>query len=512
MAKRLLLDESKLKKLHEIQNKGINPYPYTYNQTHHASQIQIHYHQLAPEASTTDKVSVAGRIMLKRVMGKASFFQIQDESGKIQLHLSQDHLGEESYELITKKTDIGDIIGVQGTIFRTKMGEITIKTEKAEMLCKSLLPLPEKFHGLKDIELKYRQRYLDLIMNPDVKTTFVKRSQMIKVIRDYFAQKGFMEVETPVLQTIYGGANAKPFVTHINAWNMKMYLSISPELHLKRLLVGGFEKVYTICKNFRNEDVDTTHNPEFTMLEIYQAYVDYTKMMEYLEEVYERACTQMHGSTKVKHNYKGEEVIIDFKAPWKRMTMLESIKHYANIDAQKMTIEHLLPILKQHKIEHSNDVTWGEAVSLLFEELVEHHLIQPVHITDHPVETTPLCKTHKTDKRLIERFESFCMGMEISNAYSELNDPVIQRALLEEQAEKLRAGGDENHPMDEDFVNAIEYGMPPAGGLGFGIDRMAIILTAVESIRDVILFPTMKPFVEEQAEAANEKNKETKKK
>ncbi len=286
---------------------------------------------------------------------------------------------------------------------------------------------------------------------------------------------------------------------------MKMYLSISPELHLKRLLVGGFEKVYTICKNFRNEDVDTTHNPEFTMLEIYQAYVDYNKMMEYLEQVYERSCIALNGSTNVKHMHNGEEVIINFKAPWKRMTMLESIKHYAKIDATKMTLEHLIPILKQHKIEYSDDVTWGEAVQLLFEELVEKHLIQPVHITDHPIETTPLCKAHREDKRLIERFESFCLGMEICNAYSELNDPIIQRELLEQQANALRAGGEENHPMDEDFVNAIEYGMPPAGGMGFGIDRMAIILTGVDSIRDVILFPTMKPIVEEISEKEAEK-------
>ncbi len=514
MAKRLELDVNKLRKLHELRNSGVNPYPYTFSQTHKSTEILTRYASLKNEEHAPVKdisPKVAGRIMLKRIMGKASFIHLQDELGRIQLYLSQDNLGEELYGLIIKKTDIGDILGVQGTVFRTKMGELTIKVTTAEILCKSLLPLPEKFHGLKDIELKYRQRYLDLIMNQDVKTVFVKRSKMIKVIRDYFIEKGFMEVETPVLQTIYGGANAKPFVTHINTWNMKMFMSVSPELFLKRLMVGGFEKVFTICKNFRNEDVDTTHNPEFTMLEIYQAYVDYKTMMEYLEQVYERACIAMHGSTKVKHMHKGEEVIIDFKAPWKRMTLLDAIKHYGKVDATKMTVEHLIPILKQHKIEYSKDLTWGEAVQRLFEELVEQHLIQPVHITDHPVETTPLCKTHQTDKRLIERFESFCIGMEISNAYSELNDPIIQRALLEEQAAKLRAGGEENHPMDEDFVNAIEYGMPPAGGMGFGIDRMAIILTGVESIRDVIFFPTMKPVVEEMSESEAQKKYRSKK-
>jgi len=497
MSKKIELDQNKVQKLKELNEAGINPFPYTYNQSHHAKSINETYSSLQPAEHTDVNVSVAGRVMLKRVMGKASFFHIQDQTGRIQIYLTQDNLGG-VYDIITKKTDLGDIIGIEGHIFKTKMGEVTVEATTAVILCKSLIMLPEKYHGIKDIELRYRQRYLDLIMTPETKQVFEKRSLMIRIIREYFTQKGFMEVETPTLQTVYGGANAKPFTTHINAWNMKMYLSISPELFLKRLLVGGFEKVFTICKNFRNEDVDTTHNPEFTMLEIYQSYVDYNMMMEYLEQVYEKACIALHGTTKVKQHYKGEEVELDFKAPWKRMTMNDAIKKYANIDVSKMSEKALKNIIEDKKIDYEGEFSWGLGVQLLFEECVEEHLIQPVHVIDHPKETTPLCKSCRYDNRLIERFESFCLGMEISNAYSELNDPILQRTLLEEQARQLRAGSSEAHPMDEDFVNAMEYGMPPAGGLGFGIDRMAIILTQQNSIRDVILFPTVKPIMDEE--------------
>ncbi|MEK6938405.1 MAG: lysine--tRNA ligase, partial [Nanoarchaeota archaeon] len=358
-------------------------------------------------------------------------------------------------------------------------------------------PMPEKFHGLKDVELRYRQRYVDLFVNPESREVFAKRSKMVKVIREFFYEKGFLEMETPTLQPIYGGANAKPFVTHINAWNMKMFLSISPELYLKRLVVGGFEKVFTICKNFRNEDADTTHNPEFTMLECYQAYVDYNTMMELMEQVYERACFAINGTTRVKHTHKGQEVELDFKAPWPRLSMLDALHKYGGIDARNMSKEDILDLVSQHNINFDGEFSWGLGVQLLFEHLAEEHLIQPVHIIDHPKESTPLCKVHREDTRLIERFESFCLGAELCNAYSELNDPILQRKLLEEQAAQLRAGSDEAHPMDEDFINCIEYGMPPTGGLGFGIDRMAIMLTGVESIRDVILFPTMKPIAED---------------
>jgi lysyl-tRNA synthetase class 2 len=423
---------------------------------------------------------------------------IMDETGKIQVYLKSEDVGDVKYKLL-KKLDIGDIIGIKGYIFKTKTGELTVYTQQFEILCKALRPLPEKFHGLKDPELRYRRRYLDLMMNRDVRETFKQRSVMVRSIRQFFHDKGFMEVETPALQVIYGGANAKPFETHINAWDMKMYLSISPELYLKKLIVGGLEKVFTICKNFRNEGVDRSHNPEFTMLECYQSWVDYDEMMRLLEQCYEQACIAMNGSTKVKQIYQGKEVELDFKTPWKRMTMLDGLKDLGGIDASKMSVSELKDQMLAYNIEYEDELTWGLGVQLLFEELVEDKLVQPVHIIDHPKESTPLCKAHRKDDRLIERFESFCMGMELSNAYSELNDPILQRKLLMEQAEELRAGAEEAHPMDEDFVQSIEYGMTPTGGLGFGIDRMAILLTGVECIRDVILFPTMKPVGEEKS-------------
>ncbi|MEK6950978.1 MAG: lysine--tRNA ligase [Nanoarchaeota archaeon] len=500
MIKKLEIDSEKRKKLQELRAAGLDPYPYTYDPTHQAREINEKYSSLKAGEHTTHKVTVAGRVLLKRVMGKASFFHLQDQTGKVQLYLQEDTLGKEKYELVTKKIDTGDILGVEGTLFKTKLGEVTINVSSYQLLAKSLLLLPEKYHGLQDIELRYRQRYVDLFVNPEIRQVFRKRSLMIQTVRDYFTQQGFLDVETPTLQTIYGGASAKPFLTHINAWDMKMYLSISPELFLKRLLVGGLDKVFTICKNFRNEDVDPSHNPEFTMLEAYEAYVDYTTMMEHMEKVYEKACVAINGSTTVKQKYKGEEVVLDFKAPWKRMTVLEAIKHYADIDVATMSSEHLQKMLLNKHIEWEGELTWGLGVSRLFEELVEDKLIQPIHIIDHPKETTPLCKAHRKDPRLIERFESFCVGMELSNAYSELNDPILQRQLLEEQQRQLHAGQKEAHPLDEDFLNALEYGMPPAGGLGIGIDRMALLLTGQDSIRDVMLFPTMKPREEEKGE------------
>jgi len=494
MLKNLQIDQNRVARIEELRKQGINPFPYTFHQTHHAKNINDKYAPLKEHEHTKDVVSVAGRVMLKRVMGGASFYHVQDQTGRVQIYAREDGMGAEKYELFTKKIDMGDIIGVEGIVFKTKKGEVTVEVKKFELLCKSLLTLPEKYHGLKDEELRYRQRYVDLFVNPDIKSIFFKRSEMIKVVRNYFIEKGFLDVEIPTLQTMYGGANARPFITHINTWNMKMYLSISPELYLKRLLVGGFEKVFTICKNFRNEDVDHTHNPEFTMLEVYQTYVDYNTMMTYMEEVYERSCIAMNGSTKVKQKYDGQEVILDFKAPWKRMTMLDAMKQFAKIDASKMDVKQIKETLEKHHIDWEGQLTWGIGVTRLFEELVEDKLIQPIHITDHPFESTPLCKRHRKDPRLIERFESFCLGMELSNAYSELNDPILQRKLLEDQHKELVAGAEEAHPLDEDFLQAIEYGMPPAGGLGFGIDRMAVILTGVDAIRDVILFPTVKPL------------------
>ncbi|MFH1669121.1 MAG: lysine--tRNA ligase [Candidatus Woesearchaeota archaeon] len=491
------LIKERVDKLAQLRERGVDPFPYSFEKSHSSISITGSYNHLNAEETTEDKVSVAGRVMQIRNMGKAAFMHIQDEQGKLQLYVRKDDIGEEPYKTV-KKLDIGDIIGAKGFVFKTKTGEISVHVNDFHILCKSLRPFPEKYHGLQDTEIRYRKRYLDLIFNPDVKEVFQKRSRMIEAIRTFFKNEGFMEVETPTLQTIYGGANARPFVTDINAWNMKMYLSISPELYLKRLIVGGFEKVFTICKNFRNEGVDKTHNPEFTMLECYKSWVDYTDMMRILEECYEFACMEVNGTTKVKHIYKGETVELDFKAPWPRMTMIDSIKRFADIEVKDLDLEGLKQLMTNYNIEYDGKLTRGTAIQLIFEELVEDKLVQPIHIIDHPKESTPLCKKHRQDPELIERFESFCLGAELSNAYSELNDPILQRELLEEQARELRGGAEEAHPMDEDFIEAIEYGMTPTGGLGFGIDRMAIALIGVDSIRDVILFPTMKPTGKEK--------------
>jgi len=491
------LIKDRIEKLKALRELGVNPYPYSFDKTHNAKDILDKYGDLKEEDKTMDKVSVAGRIMTLRNMGKACFTHIQDQTGKIQLYIRKDDVGADTYKLL-KKLDIGDIIGAKGTVFKTRTGETSVYVESFEILTKSLRPLPEKYHGIQDKELRYRKRYLDLIFNQDVKDTFRKRSRMIAAVREFFAKEDFMEVETPALQIIYGGANARPFVTHINAWDMKMYLSISPELYLKRLIVGGFESVYTICKNFRNEGVDKTHNPEFTMLECYKSWVDYNDMMRITEQCFEHACMKINGTTKVKHIYNDEEVEIDFKAPWPRLTMIDALKEHANIDVAPLDDEGMKQLLTNYNVEMEGQYTKGLATQLLFEELVEDKLVQPVHIIDHPKETTPLCKEHREHPDLIERFESFCLGAELCNAYSELNDPILQRKLLEEQAEELRGGADEAHPMDEDFVESIEYGMTPTGGLGIGIDRMAICLIGAETIRDVILFPTMKPVGKEK--------------
>ncbi|MBW2971938.1 lysine--tRNA ligase [Candidatus Woesearchaeota archaeon] len=492
------LIKDRVEKLGKLRELGINPYPYSFSKSHHAADIIGKYDsKLKPEEKTDDQVSVAGRVMQLRRMGKATFMHVQDATGKIQLYIREDDVGGDKYSLV-KLLDIGDIIGAEGKVFKTKTGETSVYVSGFDMLCKSLRPFPEKYHGLQDTELRYRKRYLDLIFNQEVKETFMKRSRMIDAVREFFRNKGFMEVETPALQLIYGGANAKPFVTHINAWDMKMYLSISPELYLKRLIVGGFEKVFTICKNFRNEGVDKFHNPEFTMLECYQSWVDYNDMMKIMEDCFEYACLKVNGSTKVKHIYNGKEVEIDFKAPWQRMSMTEALDKFAGVDVSPLDEEGIKQLLENYSIEYEGKLTRGLGIQLLFEGLVEDKLVQPIHIIDHPKESTPLCKAHRDDPALIERFESYCMGAELCNAYSELNDPVVQRVLLEEQAAELRGGAEEAHPMDEDFVEAIEYGMTPTGGLGFGIDRMAVCIIGTESIRDVILFPTMKPAGKEK--------------
>ncbi len=476
-------------KLKNLKESGINPFPYSFDKKNNAKELQENFSKLKKEEKTRKKASIAGRVMVSRIMGKISFFEIQDQTGRIQIYASKKTL--ENYNTL-KKIDNGDFIGVSGTIFKTRTGEITIDVKNFELLSKNILPLPSKWHGLKDDEIRYRQRYLDLISNPEVKEVFFKRAEIIKAIREFLDSKGFMEVDIPTLQTIYGGANARPFKTHINAWDMPIYLSISPELHLKRLLVGGFEKVYSLNKSFRNEGVDRTHNPEFTMLECYQAYADYTDMEKLTEDLYNYVAKKVLGTTKIE--YQGQK--IDLTTPWKKITMIDSLKKYAKIDINKLEDKQLQELLKKHKI-NLKPFNRGLAINELFEELVEDKLIQPTFIKDHPKETTPLCKQKRTNPDLIERFEPFINGWEIGNAYSELNDPVLQTELLEEQEKAGRGGDEEYHPMDKDFIRAIETGMPPAGGLGLGIDRMMMLLTNSPSIRDVILFPTMKPEEEQ---------------
>ena len=487
----------RLKKLEKLKEQEIEPYPYSFDKNIKNNEVKEKYSKLKNEEMTEDSFNVAGRIMTLRKMGKASFLTIKDDTDKLQLYVRLDNVGEEKYKIF-KLADIGDFFGATGTVFRTKTGEISIKVTDFQILAKSIRPLPEKYHGIQDKELRYRKRYLDLIMNQDVMNIFKKRTLMIKALREFLDNKGFLEVETPALQVLYGGANARPFETHINAWDMKMFLSISPELYLKRLLVGGFEKVYTISKNFRNEGVDKSHNPEFTMLEAYQAYVTYEEMMKLMEESWEFIALKVNGTTKVKHLMKDKdgketEVEVDIKAPWKRVSMADSIKEHVGIDVLSMTDEEVINYVNEKGIKHDDALNWSHAVELLFEEYCEKHIIEPTHIIHHPRGSTPLCKKHRENPKLLERFESFMLGVELSNAYSELNNPLTQRRLLEQQSNNEVDFGDQRREMDLDFVEAIETGMPPAGGIGFGVDRMIVMLTGSESIRDVILFPTMKP-------------------
>ncbi|MBR9704410.1 lysine--tRNA ligase, partial [Candidatus Pacearchaeota archaeon] len=451
---------------------------------------------------TNNKAVIAGRVMTIRNLGKLIFSTVQDSHGKIQIILQKGETDKKSFEIFKKNIDIGDIIGVEGTIMKTKTGEISVFSKKITILSKSLLPLPEKWHGITDKEERYRKRYLDLIMNPQIKDVFNKRTLIIDSIREFLKKKGFIEVETPFLQTLYGGANAKPFETHLNALDMNLYLAVSPELYLKRLIVGGYDKVFTISRNFRNEGIDRWHNPEFTMMEIYVAYSDYNDMMDLFENIYEYCAKKVNKSTISE--FRGKK--IDFKAPWKRLTMLQAIKKYAKIDIEKMSEKELIDFVKKNNIETKGD-SCGLMVQGVFEHFCEDKIIQPTHIIDHPLETTPLCKTHRKKSKfceLIERFEPFCMGAELGNCYTELNDPELQRELLEAQQKLLKEGDLEANPLDEDFINAIEIGMPPTGGLGLGIDRMIMLLTGQESIRDVLLFPFMRPEgkVEEKGKKA----------
>lgn len=476
----------RLKKLEAMRKKGIEPYPYSYQASNNIKEIIEKNKSLKPEEKTSQKVMVAGRILSIRQFGKINFCPISDSTGNIQLVFEESSCKELGDFL--KFFDTGDFIGVEGTVFKTKRGELSILVKNFQMLSKALKPLPEKWHGLQDKELRYRQRYIDLIINPKIKETFVLRGRIIKTIKEFFDGKGFIEVDTPILQPIYGGAAARPFITTLNDLKMKIYLRISNELYLKRLLVGGFDKVYEFAKDFRNEGIDRTHNPEFMMVEIYQAYSDYNGMMKLCEETIEYTAKKVLGKTEIE--YQGTK--INLKAPWQRITMSDAIKEYAKIDVTKMNEKELRDKAGELNIKDSAKLSRGLLIAEIFKESCEKHLIQPTFITDFPKETSPLCKVHHDNPELIERFELYINGWEIGNAYSELNDPQLQKKLLEEQAKLLREGDEEANPYDEDFVNAIEHGMPPAGGLGIGIDRIVMLLTNSESIRDVILFPFMK--------------------
>lgn len=482
----------RIEKLNELVAKGENPFEITsYNRTATAGEILANYDKFEGQI-----VSIAGRLMSKRIMGKASFGHIMDSDGRMQGYFSCDDMGVDEYQAF-KKLDVGDIVGIEGFVFKTKTGEISVHVKKVTLLTKSLLPLPEKFHGLKDPELRFRQRYVDLIANPEVKDVFIKRSKIISTIREVLDKKGFIEVETPVLNTLAGGANARPFITHHNTLDIDMYMRIATELHLKRCIVGGFEKVYEIGRQFRNEGMDTKHNPEFTTIELYQAYVDYNEMMNITEELYTTAAERVCGGLDI--TYQGTP--LSLKTPWERLTMVQAVKKYTGLDFDNDSLETLIAKGNEMGLEMSPDTSWGHALYNIFDAFVEEKLTGPVFITDYPVEVSPLAKKKPSDPRLTERFEFFICASEGGNAFSELNDPIDQRSRFEQQMLAKAKGDDEAQPYDEDFCNALEYGMPPTGGLGIGIDRMVMFLTDSASIRDVLLFPTMKPIGEAKKKA-----------
>ena len=484
-------------KLAELQAAGKDPFQITkYDVTAHSMEIKDHYDQWEEK-----EASIAGRMMFKRVMGKASFCNLQDLQGRIQVYVARDSVGEDAYKEF-KKLDIGDIVGVKGTVFTTKTGEISVHASEFTLLSKSLQVLPEKFHGLTDTDLRYRQRYVDLIMNEDVKDTFIKRSKILAAIRKYLGGEGFMEVETPMLVSNAGGAAARPFETHFNALDEDLKLRISLELYLKRLIVGGLERVYEIGRVFRNEGLDTRHNPEFTLMELYQAYTDYHGMMDLTENLYRFVAQEVLGTTKIVYN----GVEMDLGKPFERITMLDAVKKYSGVDFNEIhTLEEARAAAKEKHVEFEERHKKGDILNLFFEAFVEEHLIQPTFVMDHPVEISPLTKKKPENPEYTERFEFFMNGWEMANAYSELNDPIDQRERFKAQEEQFAAGDEEANHTDEDFLNALEIGMPPTGGIGFGIDRMCMLLTDSAAIRDVLLFPTMKS----QGAAKNEANNAT---
>jgi len=482
------LIKERRQKLSKLQSEGKDPFDvYKVNRTHTSNEVKDNFETL----EGTD-VTIAGRLMSKRVHGKAGFSDVHDRYGKIQLYIKIDDVGEEKLKEY-KSFDIGDFISVTGRVFKTKTGEVSVHITGFELIAKSLKPLPEKWHGLKDMDLRYRQRYVDLLMNDEVRDTFLKRTAIIRTIREFLDNKDYLEVETPVLSSIAGGAAAKPFATHHNALGIDMFLRIATELYLKRLIVGGFEKVYEISKNFRNEGIDIRHNPEFTMMELYEAYADYNDMMEITENMIAYVCEKVLGTTKVVY----QDTEIDFTPPWRRITMVEAVKEYAGVDFNEIkSAEEARIIAKEKHLDlkkELKDCTKGDVLNALFEEYAEEKMIQPTFVCDYPVEISPLTKKKRGNEEFTERFEGFIYGREVCNAYSELNDPIVQKERFLQQLRERELGDDEAYMMDDDFINSLEIGMPPTGGLGIGIDRMVMFLTNSYSIRDVILFPTMKP-------------------
>jgi len=478
-------------KLTKLRNLGLDPFIINKVERTHIIKNIIEAYNLETKENLAEQnitVKIAGRVMAKRLQGKAAFAHIQDMSGKLQIYIKEDEVNKDIFELF-ELLDLGDIIAVEGVVFRTNRGELSVRVKDLQLVSKSLQPLPEKFHGLKDIELRYRQRYVDLIMNPEVKETFIIRSKIIQEIRRFLDKKGFVEVETPMMHTIAGGAHARPFITHHNALDIELFMRIAIELHLKRLIVGGIEKVYEIGRVFRNEGISTKHNPEFTMLELYEAYVDFHDIMQLTEELISHVAQEVIGSTLIE--YQGKQ--IELKAPWKRISMVDAIKEQVGIDfSQKMTDDEARALAKEYHIPVSEHMKFGHIVNEFFEKFVEDKLIQPTFIYGHPVEISPLAKKNQQDERFTERFELFIVGREHANAFSELNDPIDQRARFVEQLKEKAQGNDEAQELDEDFILALEYGMPPTGGLGIGIDRLVMLLTNSFSIRDVLLFPLMR--------------------
>ncbi|KPQ00441.1 MAG: class II lysyl-tRNA synthetase LysS [Bacteroidetes bacterium HLUCCA01] len=488
-------------KLEQLYENGVNPYPFFFDVTATSEKLKNSTGLIAQTPDTAERVSLAGRVMTRRIMGKAAFFNLQDSHGTIQVYIRRDDVGVENYNSVFKKmVDLGDIVGVRGFVFKTQTGELTVHAEHFELLSKALRPIPiakeTEENGIKvvhdafsDKELRYRMRYVDLIVNPEVRETFRKRSMMVQEMRSFMLKAGYLEVETPILQPVYGGASAKPFVTHHNTLDMKLYLRVANELYLKRLIIGGYDGVFEFSKDFRNEGMSRFHNPEFTQVELYVAYKDYNWMMDFVERMLEQVAISLHGSTRVPVG----EHIIDFKRPWPRIPMLEAIKNETGLDLSGMNLEQMQQAARGLGIQIDATMGKGKIIDEIFGEHVEHKLIQPTFITDYPIEMSPLAKKHRSKEDLVERFEAICNGKEIANAFSELNDPVDQRQRFEEQVRLREQGDEEAMALDEDFLRALEYGMPPTAGLGIGIDRLAMIMTNQESIRDVLFFPHMRP-------------------